>query len=142
MNTSPQIKLCCIIDDDDIYINLLKKIIVIKNLSEKILVFKDGEAALAYFTSILNSTDEGAFPEIIFLDLNMPVMNGWIFLKKFVLLKSEKLSAAHLYVASSSIDPYDIERAESHSLVTDYLINPVSLDTFAQLFKRASAPLK
>ena len=79
----PPIKLACIIDDDEVYINLVKKVIDIKKLSENLLVFKNGREALDYFSAIIENLNQNAFPEIILLDLNMPVMDGWDFLKKF-----------------------------------------------------------
>ena len=137
--TNPPIKLACIIDDDNIYINLVKKIIDIKKLSENLLVFKNGREALDYFSAIIENINEEAFPEIILLDLNMPVMDGWNFLREFAQIKAPRKIPTTIYVVSSSIDPKEIEKAKSYSLVTDYLIKPVDLQEFEAIFKRESA---
>lgn len=135
----PYIKLSCIIDDDDVYINLIKKIIDVKKLSEGLLVFKNGQEALDYFKPIMENISEEDFPEIILLDLNMPVMDGWKFLNEFTQIKRHSKIKTTLYIVSSSINPYDVAKAKSYSLVTDYLIKPVKLDQFEALFMKHSA---
>ncbi len=134
-----KIKLSCIIDDDDVYINLIKKIIDIKKLSENLLVFKNGQEALDYFKPIMENISEENFPEIILLDLNMPVMDGWKFLNEFTQIKTKKKIMPTIYIVSSSINPYDVEKAKSYSLVTDYLIKPIDIAQFEALFLKASA---
>lgn len=135
----PNIKLSCIIDDDDVYINLIKKIIDLKNLSQNLLIFKNGKEALNYFKPILENTSDDSFPEIILLDLNMPVMDGWNFLEAFMEIKTGRDIKTTLYIVSSSINPFDLERAKTYSLVTDYLIKPVNISQFEALFKKQIA---
>ena len=131
-----KIELACIIDDDKIYVNLVRKIIEIKKLSENLLIFKNGLEALDYFKLILSNLIEEKLPEIIFLDLNMPVMDGWEFLDEFVKIKNNFDNKISLYVVSSSIDPRDLERAKSFNLVTGYLIKPIELKKFEKIFER------
>lgn len=133
---SQKIELACIIDDDKIYVNLVRKIIEIKKLSENLLIFKNGLEALDYFKVILSNLSEDKLPEIIFLDLNMPVMDGWEFLGEFVKIKNNFDKKISLYVVSSSIDPRDLERAKSFNLVTDYLIKPIELKKFEKIFEK------
>jgi CheY-like chemotaxis protein len=85
---------------------------------------------------ILSNLTEDKLPEIIFLDLNMPVMDGWEFLGEFVKIKNNFDKKISLYVVSSSIDPRDLERAKSFNLVTDYLIKPIELKKFEKIFDR------
>ena len=131
--TSP-IKLSCIIDDDDVYINLVKKIINIKNLSENLLVFNNGKEAIDYFKAIISGINENVFPEIILLDLNMPVMDGWNFLREFTQIKSPIKNKTTLYIVSSSINPEDIEKSKQFSDVSDYLVKPINMDDFEAIF--------
>lgn len=131
-----KIELACIIDDDKIYVNLVKKIIEIKHLSENLLIFKNGLEALDYFKVILTNMSEEKLPDIIFLDLNMPVMDGWEFLGEFIKIKNNFDKKITLYVVSSSIDPRDLERAKSFNLITDYLIKPIELKKFEQIFEK------
>lgn len=136
MNSSHSpIKLSCIIDDDDVYINLVKKIIDIKNLSENLIVFKNGKEALDYFTAIIENIEPESFPEIILLDLNMPIMDGWDFLKQFTKIKSPLKKLTTLYIVSSSINPEDLKKSKTFSDVTNYLIKPIHLDNFEAIFQ-------
>lgn len=139
MKTTTPIKLACIIDDDEVYINLIRKIVDIRKLSDNLLVFKNGKEALDYFTAIIENVSKDVFPEIILLDLNMPVMDGWDFLKQFTKVNPPKGIQTTLYIVSSSIDPYEIEKAKSFSMVTDYLVKPIDLADFEAIFTKKSA---
>lgn len=124
-------KLTCIIDDDAVYVSLVKKLIQLKNLCNNILVFTNGKDAIDYFK------EENLVPDLILLDLNMPIMNGWEFLEVYTLhLKKHKITLSNLYVVSSSIDPIDSKRAKSICCVTDYISKPISLQSFEQIFSK------
>jgi CheY-like chemotaxis protein len=61
-------------------------------------------------------------PDLMLLDINMPEMNGWEVLERL----SVDDDAFTLYILSSSIDRHDLERAQKHPLVTDYLSKPLT----------------
>lgn len=123
----------CIIDDDHIYINLVSRIIQLKKLSNRVLVFNNGKEALEYFETSLNKTKERLMPKVIFLDLNMPIMDGWEFLKLFPKVKQQINKSIQLYVVSSSINKVDIQRAKSISIVSDYISKPLSIGDFEKI---------
>jgi len=130
-----KVELACIIDDDKIYVNLVKKIIEVKKLSNNLLIYKNGKEALDYFKNSISSvTQVDLLPDVIFLDLNMPVMNGWEFLKEFIKIKSKFNKQVTLYVVSSSKDPKDQERLKSFNLVKEYLVKPIELKRFEKIF--------
>jgi len=126
---SQNIKSVCIIDDDNIYINLVSKIIEIKKLSDHIVIFKNGKEALDFFIrSIKNiGIERNKIPQVIFLDLNMPIMDGWEFLKEYEKIKDQIEKKINLYVVSSSIDTRDIDRAKAIDTVSDYLTKPIQV---------------
>ncbi len=78
-----------IIDDDPVFIFGLKFLLNMENFAQQIKTFANGEEAIAELQK------NKKLPEIIFLDLNMPVMDGWEFLDWFVL--QEKLAPLLLY---------------------------------------------
>jgi len=135
---NPDIKLACIIDDDNMYVSLVKKIIDTKKLCDNLLIFKDGKESIDYFEGILNNLTEDQIPEIILLDLNMPVMDGWEFLDRFTKIKNKFNKFITLYVVSSSINPNDIDRAKSISTVEDYLVKPVNINELENIFKKTA----
>src|SRR5690606_3191853 len=99
-----------IIDDDDIYIFGIKKLIQIKQLCKNLLVFNNGQEAIDHIKSINSPHEE--FPDIILLDINMPVMDGWEFLDEYAKINPQLKKSTTIYMVSSSINPQDIERAE------------------------------
>ncbi len=134
---TPIPKLTCIIDDDTIYTKLLIKLLKLKKLCSNILVFKNGKEAIEYFQGLSPIEKEKNTPELIFLDINMPVMNGWEFLNEFKTIRDDIENQLSLYVVSSSIDPMDYKKAKEIEMVDGYLSKPVSMSTFDQIFNAA-----
>ena len=88
--------------------------------------------ALDHLKAIQKAKD-GRFPDIIFLDINMPEMNGWEFLDKFQELK---LSHPPKFVMLSSSNYHkDKERGKNHPLVFDYIEKPLEEDDLRRLFQ-------
>lgn len=73
-------------------------------------------------------------PELILLDLNMPIMDGWEFLQEFTKLRPKIARPIELYVVSSSINPTDMERARAIQEVSDYIVKPIQLNDFDKIF--------
>ena len=130
--------LACIIDDDHIYVNLLKKIIETRKLCENLLIFNDGKQSIDYFEALLHNLDEDKIPDIIFIDLNMPVMDGWEFIDRFTKIENKFNKVITLYIVTSSIDPADISRAKSLLNIQDYLIKPTYISELAHIFAQTA----
>ncbi len=135
MKTTP---LACIIDDDKLYVNLLKKIILTRKLCDNLLVFNDGKQSIDYFEALLQNMNADKIPDIIFIDLNMPVMDGWEFIERFTKIENQFNKTITLYIVSSSIDPADINRAKSLSNIEDYLIKPAHIQELENIFKKTA----
>lgn len=114
----------CVIDDDDIYQYLLRKELKSTRIVNQILVFPDGAKAIQYMSEKKDQPDE--LPDVVFLDVNMPVMNGWQFLDEFLVLKPMLSKKIAVLIVSSSFDQQDIDRAGRYAGVTDYIIKPVT----------------
>lgn len=122
-------KILCV-DDDPITLMLCKKVIEKSEFSKEIDVVNNGEDAIKYFDDLKNKIEEGIYvvlPQLMFLDLNMPVMGGWEFLDIFS-NKKYKLIFPNLkvIVLSSTIDPKDIEKSRSYEMVINFLSKPIT----------------
>ena len=123
----------CVIDDDDIYQFLLKKELKHTNLVDRINVFTDGQKAIDFFFD--NKENAEALPDVIFLDINMPIMNGWQFLDEFKKLQNAIDKKITIYLVSSSFDDRDITRSKDYAEVTDYIIKPVKRANLVNVLK-------
>ncbi|WP_273568361.1 response regulator [Maribacter halichondriae] len=114
----------CIIDDDPIFIYGTKRIMNEIDFSENILVYNNGQDAL---DGLMALTAEGKdLPSVIFLDLNMPIMNGWEFLEDYVKIPNPNREKVIIYILSSSVDPRDLERIKHYKVVNNYILKPIS----------------
>ncbi|WP_415370922.1 response regulator [Patiriisocius sp. Uisw_047] len=129
-----KVKTLGIVDDDKIYTFLVKKTIEQTDLVETIKVFENGLDAIDFLKN--NAANRDTLPEIILLDLSMPVMDGWEFLEEYILLSPKLDRKITIYIVSSSISPFDIAKAKSISFVTDFIIKPVSKEKFIEIFKK------
>ncbi len=118
-----KIDITCIIDDDPIFVFGVKKIMELIGFSKNIMVFQNGEEALNNLKAIISANEK--LPDVILLDLNMPILDGWQFLDEFVKIPCEKKII--IYIVSSSVDPDDILRAKSYEWVSDYIVKPVTV---------------
>lgn len=73
-------------------------------------------------------------PTILILDINMPEINGWLFLEKFMQFDKSVHDQFSIYIVSTSIDHTDRERAKAHPMVKDYLQKPLSSTMLRELF--------
>ena len=112
-----------LIDDDPIFVYLTRRIIGSIKCPCEIREFKDGELAMSYLYEMRDEAE--SLPDIIFLDLSMPVMDGWEFLNQYSELKPKLKKEIALFIVSSSISPQEVERSKSYLAVTDFLIKPV-----------------
>jgi two-component system, chemotaxis family, chemotaxis protein CheY len=127
-------KLVCIIDDDAIFHTILKVKIQKRSPAQRFLNFSDGKEAIDYFRKQENWTKE-RIPDIIFLDINMPFVDGWQFLDAFAEIEPELPKPIQIFMLSSSIDNRDLEKARSHPRVEDYITKPIADDRLANIWK-------
>ena len=122
----------CIIDNSKIYVYGFKKLLSIKDLSNRVTDFSNGNEAIRHLKDPGNACN---LPDIIFLDINMPVMDGWEFLKEFEEIKSQLGKKISVYILSASIDSHDIDRAKNITSISDYIFKPVDVQLLQEIFK-------
>jgi CheY-like chemotaxis protein len=116
------------IDDDTITLMLCKMVISKSLFSKEIVTAKNGEEALQYFNTLkqANTNAQLSKPQLIFLDLNMPVMSGWEFLDSFSTPEYSEFNNTKVIILSSTIDPEDLEKSNKYPMVIDFLSKPIS----------------
>ena len=96
-----------------------------------VIEFSNGLDALNF----LKSTQEAEeLPEVIFLDINMPVMNGWEFMEEFAKIRNMLKKKIEIYILSSSTDSHDIKKAKSNPEIKDYIVKPLTPDLLKTIF--------
>jgi len=108
----------CIIDDDPITVFGIRKMLSSITDGDEVSSYANGKLALDGIKDIHHQTKE--IPDVIFLDINMPIMDGWQFLEEFIALPLHKKVRINIY--TSSIDPYDLQTYEKYKKKTDHTL--------------------
>jgi CheY-like chemotaxis protein len=114
----------CIVDDDPIYVFTTKQKLQVGKFCNNILIYNNGKEAFEALKALIENNN--TLPDVILLDLNMPVWDGWDFLDEFQTIKANKKIA--IYIVSSSDNPDDIARSKSYHIVNDFIIKPITIE--------------
>mgnify|MGYP003409438446 CR=1 FL=1 len=119
-------KVIWVVDDDVIYQTIINKIIQKSGVFSSHFTFPNGNEALTSLKKILED-DDTALPDIILLDINMPVMDGWEFMEEIKKIKSDIRKDIHIYIVSSSIAVEDKNKSATFSNIMGYVPKPISV---------------
>ena len=127
---------CILLIDDEETNHFLNKILIKKaNIDVHVQTVFDGIEALEFLTSTgkYSAAREYPQPGIVFLDINMPRMNGWEFIEKYKELSSEQKEGILLTMLTSSSNRFDALRAQNIPEVFDYLVKPLTIHQFEKI---------
>lgn len=118
-----------LIDDSDIdnYIN--REVLEDAGVCDRISVQVGARQAIDYLKSL-----NERFPDIIFLDIRMPMMDGFDFLREFEQLPLEQTKDCEIFMLSSSVNPVDMARSREFAVVKNYLFKPLSINQLESIF--------
>lgn len=124
------LKTVLLIDDDQINNFVCENIITTENFAQEVISYEWAEEALNFLKECAESEPE-KFPGLIFLDVNMPGMDGWTFLEEYEKLPEGITGKCCLFMLSSAVDRKDIICAKSHTMVKDFFSKPLSPEILA-----------
>ncbi len=130
-----QISLTVVIDDDEIALNIAQWYLKKHELFNDSLAFNSPTLALEAFEKMVAS--DSALPDVLLLDLNMPVLDGWNVLE--ILNANTALSAIPVAIITSSIDPLDRLKASGYSQIFDFIEKPYSVEKLSKLAEKLLA---
>ncbi len=117
-----------IIDDDEIN-NLLCRMIIEKTYNKaRIIDFTDPREGFDYIVNTYSKTNSDT-NAILFLDINMPVLDAWDFLELYENIDENIKNRVKIHILSSSVNKHDMVRAQSNKNVEYYLIKPLTQES-------------
>jgi CheY-like chemotaxis protein len=127
-----------VINDDPLSMMITRKLIELATFSKETLSADNGEDALAYFDSVVAGNAQMPVPEFIFLDLSMPVMDGWGFLDAFAKNYAALFPNVKVAITSAFLDAKDLMRLEQYAMVIGYFPPPICLEKLADIKEKLS----
>ena len=130
-----KIKQVLVIDDDPINNIIFQKLSEFIDFAEEIIPFISAVDSLDYLQKL--EAEQSTPPNIIFLDIRMPIVNGWEFLERLSQLnKNHYFDSTAIYMLTSSSEQSDINKSKNYSLVTDYIVKPLSTEKLEEIRER------
>jgi len=129
----PKLKTILLVDDDEATNFIHEMVIKQMNCTENIVVRENGIEALEY----LKSTIEGKHPQpdLIFLDINMPAMDGWEFLEEYKSLPKNQLAKSVVVMLTTSLNPEDKDKAEIIPFISRFMSKPLTKELLEEVLE-------
>lgn len=122
-----------VVDDDKIFHFIIRKLLISNNINVEPRFFENGLQAIEGIKSKLDN--EEAAPDLILLDINMPILDGWQFLEEFKKLKKRIQKEISIYIISSSDNTVDRNKAEDFKdEIKDYYLKPITIEGLRSIF--------
>lgn len=116
-----------LIDDNEINNVMHERLIEIAGFGQNIAVMPSGVDALEYFKTVV-ANDLSKVPDVIFLDIRMPIIDGFGFMDEYVKLAPEINTKPKVIMLSSTLDEQDYGRAKEFPQIINFLVKPLSVD--------------
>lgn len=125
------------VDDDTLCLFLAELTIKESNFANEVLLVESAPAAISLLNKLFSTDNQDLASEesstLLFLDINMPVMNGWEFLDVFEKDFQHLYRLVKIVILSSSIDTADMIRSKQYRSVADYIAKPLTVGVLNKL---------
>ena len=117
-----------LVDDNEIDNLINQKMLEGTNFAERIYVYTSGKSALEFLKNLQRdkNLDKELIPDIVFLDINMPLMDGFQFLSEFEELDVQITQKSKIVMLTTSINPSDRERSDQSDFVLTFINKPLT----------------
>ncbi len=124
-----------LIDDNEIDNLINQKMIEAANITEHIFTHTGARSAIEFLKNIEKVDDvaKQILPDVIFLDIDMPLMDGFQFLDEFDKLSDATKKKCKIVMLTSSINPQDVNKSKEYSYVKKYINKPLSQENLEKL---------
>ncbi|WP_198171536.1 response regulator [Mucilaginibacter aquatilis] len=116
-----------LIDDNYIDNFVTRRILESSNFAQNIVVKQSATEAIEEIR------DGSIKPDVIFLDLRMPLMNGFEFLQEYEKLDGHDKDGTKIFMLSSSLDPVDVKRSGQNKYITQFIHKPLTQKILEEL---------
>jgi CheY-like chemotaxis protein len=120
----PKFERVMIIDDNVIDLYITKRLVIKNNFGKKVLEFTTADEALKYLQD--HQEELSMLPQIIFLDIYMPIMSGFEFMEAYDKLPASLKKNCTVFIISSTIDEHDIARSNKDKNITAFHVKPIT----------------
>jgi response regulator RpfG family c-di-GMP phosphodiesterase len=120
-----------LVDDNDTDNFISKRIIEITKFSSNVIVKNSGKSALDYLVE--NKEFPEAIPDIIFLDINMPIVDGFVFLYEYEKFSNSVKDKCRVIILSSSDNKRDIDKIINNDFVIKFVTKPLTEKTLEEI---------
>ena len=120
-----------LVDDNETDNFISKRIIEITKFSNNVIVKNSGKSALDYLVENKESPD--AIPDIIFLDINMPIVDGFVFLYEYEKFSNSVKDKCRVIILSSSDNKRDIDKIVNNDFVIKFVTKPLTEKTLEEI---------